>query len=312
MNLISGEVDAFCAAEFPDHYAGVAQVGAELEHPRAIVVYRRPLSALDTAVRLQFPQVSTILRFVDADYSRKELVALGRRVIQDATQSSVRAFTNSECIPEADGSAVRVVLPGVDDRTRALLSQRYGPAVNVDAAAAAPSPDPIVAHSQPSHAAPPPDRGEGQPLHYRNRRADWRTAAGPLLFVVISAVIIGNALRHGATFSPVFLVALIVPLIGVYQDLARTAYELQVDGSTLRWRGLVGPWRNVPLAQLRRVAQSGSSYWLELTSDPGISVGVRGYGVSVSSPRRIRIRAGDGLLPFLVALRERVPGLELS
>jgi hypothetical protein len=59
MNLISGEIDAFCTAEFPDHYAGVAQVGADFEHPQSIVVYRRPLSALDAAVRLQFPQVST-------------------------------------------------------------------------------------------------------------------------------------------------------------------------------------------------------------------------------------------------------------
>jgi hypothetical protein len=312
MNLISGEIDAFCTAEFPDHYAGVAQVGADFEHPQSIVVYRRPLSALDAAVRLQFPQVSTTLRFVDANHSRKELVALGRRVIEDATQSSGRAFTKSEFIPEVDGSAVRVVLPAADDRTRALLSQRYGSVVIVDGAAAAPSLDPIAARSQPSHAAPPPDRGPGQPLHYSNRRADWRTAAGSLLFVVISVVVIANALRHGATFSPIFLVALIVPLIGVYQDLVRTAHELEVDGSTLRWRGLVGPWRNVPLAELRRVAQSGSSYWLELTNDPGVSVGAKGFGVSVTSSRRIRIRAGDGLLPFLVALREQVPGLELA
>jgi hypothetical protein len=33
MNLISGEIDAFCTAELPDHDAGVAQVGADSEHP---------------------------------------------------------------------------------------------------------------------------------------------------------------------------------------------------------------------------------------------------------------------------------------
>jgi hypothetical protein len=222
-------------------------------------------------------------------------------------------FTKSEINPEVDGSAVRVVLPFADDRTRALLSQRYGPVVIVEGAAAAPSSaDPIGAHGQPSPAAPHPDGGPGQPLHYSNRSGDWRTAVWSLLFVVVSVVFIANALRHGATFSPFFLLFPIAPLVGVYQDLIRTANQLEVDGGTLRWRGLAGPWRNVPLSQLRRVTQSGSSYYLELTNDAGLGVGAKGFRVSVSSPRRIRIRAGDGFLPFLVALRERVPGLELS
>jgi hypothetical protein len=101
MRLVSSEIDAFCSAEFPDHYAGVAQVGDDLEHPQSMVVYRRPLPALDAAVGLRFPEVARALRFVDAVHSRKELMALGRRVIEDlATVAPAgRRWRGSWCSP---------------------------------------------------------------------------------------------------------------------------------------------------------------------------------------------------------------------
>jgi hypothetical protein len=132
------------------------------------------------------------------------------------------------------------------------------------------------------------------------------------VFAAIGGVVVASLLRDGATLNPLILILLVVPLVGVHQGLVRTAQELEVDGSTLRWRGLVGPWRSAPLSALRRVEQSENTYWLDLSNDLGVSVGTSGFPVSLASPRRIRVRAGAGLLPFLVALQERVPGLQLS
>jgi hypothetical protein len=101
---------------------GLDQIGGN-----QLVVYRRPLRALDAAVRQRFPQVGATLRFADARYSFKYLDALGRRIIADQFDMGIRI---SEVSPEPDGSGIRVVTPDVR-RARQLLQQRYGPAVIV-------------------------------------------------------------------------------------------------------------------------------------------------------------------------------------
>jgi hypothetical protein len=159
--------------------------------------------------------------------------------------------------------------------------------------------------------APSSDQASGEPLRYSNRRAGSQEILALLLMFSIPVVIIATRVRSGATVGPILLIALISALVGTWLALGRAAYELEVDETALRWRGLLGPWRSVPLASLTRVGQSGNSYWLELTGGPEVSVGTTRFGVSLSSLRRINIRAGEGLLPFLVALQKRVPGLEL-
>jgi hypothetical protein len=91
------------------------------------VVYRRPLAALDTAVRQRFPNLGDALRFADAAYSFKYLDELGRRILTEQAGKGVNIRGVS---PEADGSGIRVVTPDAR-RVRKQLQQRYGKAVTV-------------------------------------------------------------------------------------------------------------------------------------------------------------------------------------
>lgn len=108
--------------------AGLAGIpGFDRLGKNQMVVYRRPLAALDAAVRQRFPGQAGALRFAGAAYSFKYLDALGRRVLTEQLDKGVRI---SEVSPETDGSGVRVVTPDAR-RVRRLLQQRYGPAVIV-------------------------------------------------------------------------------------------------------------------------------------------------------------------------------------
>lgn len=107
--------------------AGLGIPGLESLGKNQVVVYRRPLAALDAAVRQRFPGQVGDLRFADAAYSFKYLDTLGRRVLAEQLGGGI---TISEVSPETDGSGVRVVTPDARG-VRRLLQQRYGPAVIV-------------------------------------------------------------------------------------------------------------------------------------------------------------------------------------
>jgi hypothetical protein len=92
-----------------------------------LVVYRRPLAALDAAVRQRFPSLGEDLTFADAAYSFKYLEELGRRIL---TEQLGKGVNIREVSPRADGSGVRVVTPDAR-RVREQLQQRYGKAVIV-------------------------------------------------------------------------------------------------------------------------------------------------------------------------------------
>jgi hypothetical protein len=93
-----------------------------------VVVFRRPLAALDAAVRQRFPSL-TDLRFADARYSFRYLEALGKRI---RTEQAGKGIRIQQVRPEPDGSGVLVVTPDAR-RVRRQLRQRYGPAVIVEA-----------------------------------------------------------------------------------------------------------------------------------------------------------------------------------
>jgi hypothetical protein len=92
-----------------------------------LVVYRRPLAALDAAVRQRFPDLADDLRFADAAYSFRYLDELGRRILTEQLGTGVHI---REVSPQPDGSGVRVVTPDAR-RVRKQLQQRYGEAVIV-------------------------------------------------------------------------------------------------------------------------------------------------------------------------------------
>jgi Aminomethyltransferase folate-binding domain len=210
INLIS-EIDAFCAERFPDYFAGIAQVGPDLERPESVVVYRRPLAAFDAAVRGQFPQLSSILRFVDADHSRERLMALGRRVVEDAARSSGWGVTRSEISPAADGSAVEVVLADADGPTRALLSRRYGPPVVIAGGAATPT-------------MPSEDMDAGEPLRHSHRLVGWRRMYVAIFLGAVLIVVSTSLLGDRVPTALIVLAALLVPLFlrrgGMFQERA--------------------------------------------------------------------------------------------
>lgn len=101
--------------------------GFDLSGRNRLVVYRRPLAALDAAVRQRFPGLGDDLKFADAAYSLKYLVELGKRILTEQLGKGVRI---SEVSPEADGSGLRVVAPDAS-RVRRQFQQRYGKAVIV-------------------------------------------------------------------------------------------------------------------------------------------------------------------------------------
>jgi hypothetical protein len=107
--------------------AGLGIPGLDLSGRDRLVVYRRPLAALDAAVRQRFPDLAADLRFADAKYSFKYLDALGRRIL---TEQAGKGINISEVSPAFDGSGVQVVTPDAR-RARRQLQRRYGPAVIV-------------------------------------------------------------------------------------------------------------------------------------------------------------------------------------
>jgi hypothetical protein len=119
------ELTAFCQASYPDHYAALHVT----EDQEGIVVYRRPGSDLDAALRRRFPAVR-VDGFRDARYSERELLGLAERIVADLDaweRRGVRIYTVG---PEVHGDGVEVATPDVD-RARELLGGRYGPAVLV-------------------------------------------------------------------------------------------------------------------------------------------------------------------------------------
>ena len=134
----------------------------------------------------------------------------------------------------------------------------------------------IGAHSQPGRTAPPPDGGPGQPLHYSNRRADWRTAVWSLVFVVISVVFIANAIRHGATFSPFFLLFPSCPWSGSI----KTSFAPRMSSRSMEARcvGAAWPVRGGTCRQL--AAHVGSAFAPAMGSCPSWSRCGSGYPVS--------------------------------
>lgn len=112
----------------PEDILRLAELGApglEWLAKNQVVVFRRPLAALDAAVRQRFSSPAAALLFVDAKYSLKHLKALAKRILSEQAAKGI-----TEVSIEADGSGVRIVTPDAR-RVRRQLQQRYGPAVIV-------------------------------------------------------------------------------------------------------------------------------------------------------------------------------------
>jgi hypothetical protein len=86
--LRTDPIEEFCSTRFPDHYTGLGVPADRWRAPgwamrrTGMVVWRRPGSGLDDAVRQAFPNEA--VTFQDASLSRRELIALGTRIWADS------------------------------------------------------------------------------------------------------------------------------------------------------------------------------------------------------------------------------------
>lgn len=110
-------IDPYLRDAFPDHYAGL-----KIE-PTALVVYRRPLRALDSSLRAKF--TGTPLRLRDAAYSARYLQRLAELIRADTDYWRRRGIEITSLTPRFDGAAVQV---GTRDEARAAaeMPKRYG------------------------------------------------------------------------------------------------------------------------------------------------------------------------------------------
>ena len=90
-----------------------------------LVVYRRPLPALDAAIQQRVDKLGIRVSFVDARYSYNYLADLAKRILSGPLRARYRI---EKTIAQPDGSGVQVVTPDAS-RARGPLRQEYGPAV---------------------------------------------------------------------------------------------------------------------------------------------------------------------------------------
>jgi hypothetical protein len=117
-------VERFCRSRFPDSYATLAVT----QDQEGLIVYRRPVSGFDTAVRKEFPRLP--ISFQDARYSERELTAAVRRIVADIGYWRDRGVEITSVGPAGDGSSV-VVTARDPGPAGDLLSREYGFTVTV-------------------------------------------------------------------------------------------------------------------------------------------------------------------------------------
>lgn len=123
-------VEYFCREHFPEHFTGVAV------KQQTLLIYRRPHPEFDRRVRAEFPGPG--LRFVDSDYSGRELVDLQARVRADHQEWLDRGIHINSIGLTADRVVVGV-RSGDFATARPALEEQYGPAVLIQAS------DPMLA-----------------------------------------------------------------------------------------------------------------------------------------------------------------------
>jgi hypothetical protein len=92
-----------------------------------LVVYRRPLPALDAAIRQRADTLGVRVTFADARYSYRYLAELAERILSGPLRARYRI---EKTMTEPDGSGVQVVTSEAS-RAREPLRREYGPAVIV-------------------------------------------------------------------------------------------------------------------------------------------------------------------------------------
>jgi hypothetical protein len=92
-----------------------------------LVVYRRPLPALDAAIRQRADTLGVRVTFANARYSYNYLADLAKRILSGPLRARYRI---EKTITQPDGSGVQVLTPDAS-RARKPLRQEYGPAVIV-------------------------------------------------------------------------------------------------------------------------------------------------------------------------------------
>ncbi|WP_371786577.1 hypothetical protein [Streptosporangium subroseum] len=119
LGATAGTVGDYLRQDFPDHYAGMT---LDSEKP-TVIVYRRPSSELDAALREKFRDVPIELR--DAPHSARELDAIARRVTGDIGYWEGQGISITSIVALTDGSAVEVGTREVAKAT-VELPKRYG------------------------------------------------------------------------------------------------------------------------------------------------------------------------------------------
>lgn len=90
---------------------------------RTITVYRRPDPTLDARIRAATPGVRIVFR--DAAYSLAQMTALIRRITADQGYWRTRGVHINGAAPQADGSAVTVLVADNPDAVRRQLTGHY-------------------------------------------------------------------------------------------------------------------------------------------------------------------------------------------
>jgi hypothetical protein len=115
-------VEQFCGEHFPHHFTGVAV------KQQTLLVYRRPHPEFDRRVRAAFPYPG--IRFVDSDFSRRELSDLQERIQADRQHWLHRGILINSVGSTADRVLVGVPPPDFA-KARPALEKHYGPIVVV-------------------------------------------------------------------------------------------------------------------------------------------------------------------------------------
>ncbi|RKR87443.1 hypothetical protein BDK92_1719 [Micromonospora pisi] len=115
----ANEVDGLLKSKYAQWYAGKV-----LENPgRTMIIYRKPGSDLDQAVRELVSGVQ--VRFADALLSEREMLDLTERVMADATYWREQGVSVTGAGPLPDGSAVRVMTATGAPEEGERLSRHY-------------------------------------------------------------------------------------------------------------------------------------------------------------------------------------------
>jgi hypothetical protein len=113
-------LDPLLRQDFAASYAGLV-----LDHDaHAVVVYRKPDTALDARVHSDVTDVTVELR--DARMSLQEMEDLRDRVMADSAYWSQQGIKISSVGPKPDGSGIEVMTSPGSSGDRKKLAKRYG------------------------------------------------------------------------------------------------------------------------------------------------------------------------------------------